>query len=269
MQEILSGHLTSLRHWHAGKPQNALAIHCSLAHAGAWSNLAAALPELAITAPDLPGHGHSAAWDGQELLHDVATAAGHDLLGRLCALQDGPVDLLGHSFGATVALRLALEAPQFVRRLVLIEPVLFSIALDSSEFAEFSAGYRAVDALIDRDPEQAAALFHGAWGYGSYGHLPAPQQRYMADRMPLIRAQNPVLLEDRPGLIAPGRLESFVAPVLLLEGGKSPAIIPVIQSRLAARLPCARREIIAPAAHMLPLTHAARCAACIGDFQTG
>lgn len=257
----IGGQPTAVRHWGQGSRQ-ALALHCSLAHSGAWAGLAAALPDWRLTAPDLPGHGRSANWDGGEGLHDVATRMGHALVEAL----PGPVDLIGHSFGATIALRMALERPDRIRRLVLIEPVLFSIALDSAEFAAFASGYGAVDAATDARPAEAAALFHAAWGSGDFADLPKLQQNYMIERMPLVRAQNPVLLEDAPGLVAPGRLEGLALPVLLMEGAESPPIIAAIHRRLAARLPDARRFVQPGAAHMLPITHAAAVGAAIRAF---
>lgn len=257
----IGGHPTAVRHWGKG-PREALALHCSLAHSGAWSGPAAALPEWRVTAPDLPGHGRSAPWDGTEGLHDVATHMGHALVEAV----DGPVDLIGHSFGATIALRMALERPDRVRRLVLIEPVLFSITRGSAAFDAFASGYAAVDAATDATPAEAAALFHDAWGAGDFAALPKAQQHYMIERMPLVRAQNPVLLDDAPGLVAPGRLEGFAAPVLLMEGAESPPIIAAIHDRLAARLPDARRFRQPGAGHMLPITHAVEVGAAVRDF---
>lgn len=259
----LGGHPTALRHWGQGGRQ-VLALHCSLAHSGAWSGLAAGLAGVRFTAPDLPGHGRSADWPGARDLHETATAMAVALADRI----GGPLDLIGHSFGATVALRLALERPDLLRSLVLVEPVLFSAVrrAGGAEYAAFASGYAGVNALIGSDPAQAAALFHATWGQGSFADLPARQRDYMIRRMPLVAGQNPVLLDDLPGLTAPGRLEALARPVLLLEGAQSPPVIAAIQQVLAARLPQAWRVVVPGAAHMLPISHAAAVAGHIGGF---
>lgn len=253
--------MSGYRQWHAGG-RAAVALHCSLAHAGAWSGLAAALPQLALTAPDLPGHGHAPPLAPGQDLHDAAVA-----IGLVAIAQAGPpVDLIGHSFGGTVALRIALEWPALVRSLTLIEPVLFSILRGSAAYDAFAQGYGAVDAAMDADPAGAAALFHGVWGQGAFDRLPALQRRYMSDRMPLVRAQNPVLLDDRPGLVTPGRLEVLALPVLLIEGAESPPVIAGIQQALATRLPQVRRVVVPGAAHMVPITHPGEVAGAMADF---
>ena len=227
----------------------AVALHCSLAHGGAWSGLAAALPELAFTAPDLPGHGRAADLAAGQDLHDAACQIGR------AALGDTPNVLIGHSFGATVALRLALEAPERVRLLVLIEPVLFCAARGMPEYEDFVEAYASVHSAMMSNSATAASLFHRMWGHGDFARLPPTQQAYMAARMPLVAAQDAVLVEDRERLLAPGRLEALDLPVLLLEGAQSPPIVAAIQSVLAARLPRVKRAIVPGAAHMLPITH--------------
>ncbi len=95
-------------------PRQALLIHCSLGHAGGWSRMVAALDDLVTAiAYDLPGHGRSADWDGTTNIQDVSTAMAVDLLEDQA--KGKPVDVIGHSFGGTVALRLAVERPDLVR----------------------------------------------------------------------------------------------------------------------------------------------------------
>ena len=80
-----------------------------MAHSGAWDGVAHALSDrLHLVAPDLVGHGRGPAWDRAQDFHDQTTeaACGH--------LPKAPCHLIGHSFGATVALRLALEHPDRV-----------------------------------------------------------------------------------------------------------------------------------------------------------
>lgn len=261
MQEVLGGHPTAFRHWDHG-PRQALALHCSLAHAGAWSGVAAALPGVCLTAPDLPGHGRSGDWDPATDLHATATRVAGALAERIGA----PLDLIGHSFGATVALRLALERPELVRSLTLVEPVLFVIARGTPAFEAFIGDYADVEQRLAGEPEAAAALFHRAWGAGTLEHLPEAQRRYMVERMPLVGAQNHVLLDDVPGLTAPGRLEGFDRPVLLVEGADSPPVVAAIHDALAARLPKARRLVVPGAGHMVPISHPRIVAAAIAGL---
>jgi pimeloyl-ACP methyl ester carboxylesterase len=70
---------------------------------------------------DLRGHGRS---DRPPTGYDLPTMAG-DLSTVLDAVSpEGPADLVGHSYGALVALRLALTSPGRVRSLALVEAPL-------------------------------------------------------------------------------------------------------------------------------------------------
>ena len=244
--------LAPVRVWDRGDPRPVLAVHCSLAHAGAWSGLVERLHGLTLTAMDLPGHGRAPDWDGIADLQDLAT---RDAI-ALAEAQGRPVDLFGHSFGATVCLRIALERPDLVRSLVLVEPVLFAAARSHAAFAGFQARHEAVAAAMATNRAEAAALFHADWGNGeSLADLPDRQRHYIIDRIHHIAAQSAALVDDRAGLTRPGGLEAVAVPVLLIEGSESPAIIEAIQGVLAARLPLASRLIVPGAGHMVPITH--------------
>ncbi|MBI1171709.1 alpha/beta fold hydrolase [bacterium] len=250
------------RSWMRGGPRPVLALHCSLAHSGAWSGLAARLQGVTVTAIDQMGHGAAEDWDGVSDLHGAATEAAILMAERLG--QGAGIDLFGHSFGATVALRMALARPDLVRSLTLVEPVIFAAAKawDPAVHAAFRARHLEFARLIGAGQREAALrVFHGDWGTGeALDALPARTRSYMLDRIHLIEAQNPVLLDDAAQMLRPGGLEAVEAPVLLIDGAKSPPVIEAVQSALAARLPRVRRVSVPGAGHMVSITHAAEIA---------
>jgi lipase len=265
---VYGGVPTQVRVFGAGI--SALALHCSLGHAGVWAGLAQAMPGVALTAIDLLGHGRSGDWDGRADYHGAAT---RQAMGALAAMPGGPVHLVGHSFGATVALRMALQDLDRVASLTLIEPVLFCAARAAGgpEFAAHITQHTdfAV-ALAVKDLPLAAAAFQAIWGRDTpFEALPAHQQAYITDRIGLIAAQNATLLDDAAGMLAFGGLEGLGVPVLLLEGAQSPAVIGAVTTELARRLPQVQRAVVPGAGHMLPVTHAADCARIVGDFIAG
>lgn len=247
-----------------------LALHAALAHGGAFGPLAAHLPQADITTPDFIGHGRAASWDGFSDYHSACTRDAIAGAAQLAHRSGGAVDIIGHSFGATVALRLALERPEVIRSLVLIEPVLFAAARadEAPEFRAYAAQHAVVTALLDSgEIEDAAALFHQSWGDGrSYAALPRATRAYISHRMPLIGAQTGGVLGDSGGIMGYLRLESCPIPTLLLRGAHSPPIIAAIHRALASRLPNAQDSVIGGAGHMLPLTHPAECARAVEKF---
>lgn len=270
-EDLIAGHLTPWRVWHRGADRPVLALHCSLAHAGAWSGLVEQLHGVTVTALDQPGHGRSAAWDGVQDLHELTTAIAADMAGRVG--DNGPIDLFGHSFGGTVALRLAMERPDLVRSLTLVEPVIFAAAREVTGpvYADFCAVHLAIaDLILSGDHLGGARKFHAMWGTGSaFDDLPEGQKRYIVERIHLIAAQTPVLLHDAAGLMSPGRLEGISVPVLLVDGGDSPPIIDAVQSVLAGRLARASRLVVPGAGHMVPITHAAAMAPAVQAHLAG
>ncbi len=256
------GHRTCIRRLGDGK-RKALLIHCSLAHCGAWTGVMDHLgPGLGALAFDLPGHGQSDAWDGRTDPHDLSTAMAADLLGT------DEMELVGHSFGATVALRLALEHPRQVRSLTLIEPVLFAAAHGTMAFDAFTGRHSQVmDAIARGDDEQAAQAFMIDWGGGAdWAALPRRQRGALRAGIGFVGASDAALSQDRAGILAPGRLEALDRPVLLLEGANSPPIVAAIHDVIAARLPDRRRVRVPGAGHMLPVTHPAAVAAALARF---
>jgi lipase len=217
------------------------------------------MPGWEATGVDLPGHGAAPDWDGVTDYGDAAHALADMALGV------GTDVLVGHSFGAVVALRLALSRPGAVGRLVLIEPVLFAAARGTLAYAANAAAFAPYVAAMEAGDSLAATrAFTGIWGDGrAVDALPQLARDALVSRIHLIAAGAPTLHEDRAGLLAPGRLEGLGCPVTLIEGGDSPAVIGAIHAHLAARLPRVARVVIPGAGHMVPLTHPAQVAATV------
>ena len=229
----------------AGAP--ALFIHPSLASRRALEPLAATLPDLDPAWLDLPGHGSSSDAPDDLLRRSAAAAA---------TALDRPAFVLGHSFGAVVALRLALDGAP-VERLVLVEPVLFAAARGSDAYRAHETGFQPVaEALARDDTETAARAFLTLFGDGTpWDALPDRVRASMARRMWTIAATRPDLVEDRTGILAPGVLGALDMPVLLVRGSDTHPVIPEIHRALLARLPRATEVVIDGAGHMAPITH--------------
>lgn len=237
-----------------------LALHCTIAHSGAWRGVAALMEnEAAFVAPDMFSHGRSPDWDGQGDFPDLMIQA-------VSRLLDKPMDVVGHSFGAMIALRLAVEHPHLVRTLTLIEPVFFAVAAQDMPdlVARQSQAARPVfEALEAGDTALAARLFNRAWGDGGsrWPDLREETRAAMTRGIHILPASNSAIYDDRPGLLRPGVLQSLKMPVLLLRGSRTEEVITVVNDGLARRIPHAQSDVVEGAGHMLPITHPAETAA--------
>jgi pimeloyl-ACP methyl ester carboxylesterase len=169
-----------------------------------------------------------------------------------------------------VALRLALERPATVGRLVLIEPVLMAAARVRPDYQALLSIYATFEAaLAAGDPMLAARRFTEVWGTGvAWLQMREDQRRSMAGRIGVIPAQNGALFDDSAGLLNPGRLEALDKPVLLMEGAQSPEVVAAVLDTLQDRLPNATRRCIEGAGHMLPITHPGDVAEIVKPFLT-
>ena len=248
-------------------PQKALLLHCALAHSKVWTPLAMRLSEeLTMIAPDMPGHGRSAAWDQRSDLHDQVTAIALD-----CLADGGHV--IGHSFGATVALRLAIEAPDKVQSLTLIEPVLFAAARESDVYVfqtYLDASQEFGAALEQGDWAKGAADFISIWGDGrTWDELGEKERTLLSSQMPFIRETEPCLVADANGLLSEGRPEAIQCPTQLIRGAESEPVIAAIHATLAKKIPNAFDAVVAGAGHMVPITHPEQVAALVKPLITG
>jgi pimeloyl-ACP methyl ester carboxylesterase len=165
--------------------------------------------------------------------------------------------LIGHSFGATIALRLALESPYKVASLTLIEPVFFAAAKGRPSHAPHRASEEAFFEVYHQgDMLAAARVFNRLWGGGvPWDSFRSDMQQAMAKGMPFVVGTEPSLWQDCHALLRPGGLETLDMPVTLVRGSKTVPIITDVHAGLSARIPQAQEIVVPKAAHMLVLTH--------------
>lgn len=249
-----AGHRVGWRRAGQGRTP-ALLAHCSLAHSRAFKGLMAELDQnLSMTAFDLPGHGASGPpLPGQTMQQAVGDIA------RSFLDETGPAHLIGHSFGGTAFLRLAVEAPDLVLSLTLIEPPFYPAAraigapeMQVQDTLDMPARLR----FAEGDMAGAAELFYAGWGFGlPWKTVPEDQRDYMIATMPHVEGCGTLLNSDQAGILAPGRLERISCPVLLMRGEDSPPAIAAVFRALEPRLADVRTVVVPGAGHMLPLTH--------------
>ncbi len=243
-------------------PEEALVLHCMLAQARSLDMMMAKMGnDMSMIAADLPGHGLSEDWDKSRDYAEMARDMGLGLLER-------PAHIVGHSFGGYTALRIAVDQPEMVRSLTLIEPVFFAASqYDAAAlFKTYKRESRAfMGAIAVGDVVAAARAFTGIWGDGSaWESLKPDAMDYITQRMPLIAATERALVEDNGNVWE--RLSQIDVPCLLIEGQNSPPVIAAIQTALEGQIPNTTREVVEGAGHMAPLTHAVEVAALVSGF---
>lgn len=107
---------------HRGRGPAVVLVHGS--NGVSWDFPEALIEDLArdhsVLVLDRPGHGHSSAGGAEPGLASGARAV-LDVIG---ALGGGPAIVVGHSYGAAVALRAALDGPERVRGVLAVSPAL-------------------------------------------------------------------------------------------------------------------------------------------------
>ncbi|MFT6774780.1 MAG: pimeloyl-ACP methyl ester carboxylesterase [Paracoccaceae bacterium] len=234
-----------------------LFAHCSLAHSGLWKPMLEALaPERPTLAADMPAHGRSAAPGPEQSLQRVAVAGCIALAERVGA----PIHMVGLSLGGAVLGRLALERPDLVRSVTLIEPVWFHLLRANGRVSaaeEEEAAMGAVQRTMEAgDPTAAVQAFMDRWGApGGYERL-SPEAREAAGRIYVELARDfDLVVGHPPGQVEAADIALMRPPAMLMSGAGTPRPATEVLDVIADALPAARRRVIEGAGHLSPVTH--------------
>ena len=243
---------------HASFTSTVVLLHSSASSSRQWQSLAATLaPRHVAHAVDLYGHGARAPWPGPGALtlEDEAT-----LVVPLLAAGGGG-HLVGHSYGAAVALKVAALRPDLVRSLAVYEPVFFAWLEDNPMQA--IAG--AIRSDVERgDAAAAARRFVDFWsGEGAWNSTPPGAQQSIVGRMPAVAAQFHAVFEEP---LRVGDLSALAMPMLFLSGSRTVAVTRRLAAIARHALAHARHEVLRGLGHMGPVTHASQFNSRVATF---
>jgi len=240
----------------------AVCLHASASSSHQWQTLSAALEgRIRTIAPDLVGYGRGDRFrnsgrfqldqEVQNVLRQIKEETGKD---------NGPLHLVGHSYGAAVALQIALRYPERVASLTLYEPtqflLLFGEGLKSSQGREILALRSCMRASTKAlfGSWAAAEKFVDYWsGKGAWNGMPLRRKLALALRMPKVAAEFEAILSANVSATDFSRLNM---PVRLILGSKTRATARKVTEILSDILPQVELVTVAGADHMAPTTHA-------------
>lgn len=257
IQAFVGPHGTLVHMFAAGAGAPVLAIHGSGMHGQMWRGMLSGMnDEFRLHCPDLYGYGQSEPLPMQQrmTLEDNAK-----LIGALLRRFDRPVHVVGHAFGAAVALRAALDHPACLASMTLYEPLALHLLkpecgghAPAQRQIETMAGDMRIACLRGETREAARLFYDHCSGPGAFDAQPE-QRRIM------LAVQAPRLCLDMGMAFGPSQASatyrSLRMPVLLLNGSRSSGTLRLIAERLAGVLPLVRHAILPELGHLAPVTH--------------
>jgi pimeloyl-ACP methyl ester carboxylesterase len=251
----------------AGAGPGVVCFHSNASTSAQWRGLIDRLSsKYLVLAPDSYGSGKSPEWpsdrvislrDEVALIEPVLTRAGDSL------------SLVGHSYGAAVALVAALDKPERIRALALYEPTLFAILDAESPPPNQADGIRnavaAASAALDKGNRDAAAqAFIDYWmGEGSWAQIPEQRKPSIAESVTNVRRWAHALLTEPTPLAA---FRSLEVPFLYMVGKRSTASARGVARLLVSALPQVQLVEFENLGHMGPITHPEIVNAAIEEF---
>ncbi len=251
----------------SGAGPGVVCLHSNASSSSQWRALMEHLaPNFYLLAPDAYGAGKGPPWPGDRTLvlrDEVA------LLDPVITRAGEPCVLVGHSYGAAVALVAAVLEPSRFRALVMYEPTLFSLVDSESPPPNEVDGIRmvvaqAAVALAVGNHGDAAEHFIDYWmGAGSWAARTEAQRKSIEAAIVNVQGWSHALLHEPTPLAAFATLQM---PALLMVGKDSPESSRAVARRLVSTMPRLRTIEFEGLGHMGPITHPGLVNAAIDEF---
>lgn len=240
----------------AGSGEGVVCLHSNASSSSQWRALLERLaPRFHVLAADSYGAGRSPPWptDRRVRLRDEVM-----LLEGVFSRARDPFALVGHSYGAAVALIAATMHPKRVRALALYEPTLFALLDAESSAPNEADGIRsavaaAAAALEVGDRAAAARCFIDFWmGAGAWDRMPEARQDPIAASIIDVLGWAEALFGEPTPLAA---FAGLTVPVLYMVGKRSPSSSKGVARLLTGVLPQVEIVEFDDLGHMGPVTH--------------
>ena len=195
-----------------------------------------------------------APWSDNGTQYSQATHAA-DLAAFIRQLKVGPVHLVARSYGAGIAITMAVQHPELVRSLVLNEPPLPSILTNPEEqkvVSEDRKGMATVSAAAKAgNAEEATRLFHD-WVNGDPGNFERLSQASKSMLMDNARTVPLHLSAPPPPRVACEQLGQLKMPVMIVKGELTRPFFRVLSEAAHRCIPGSQLVTISNARHGSP-----------------
>ncbi len=214
-----------------------------------WARIARGLAPRRCVMPDWLGYGAS-----DPVMHGVKDwTIDLDAVLALIDAEEGPVDLVGHSYGGFLALRAALVRPDAVRRVAVHEPVLWNTLRTGGEQVHCES-FEAICAGLAEVPRGGEAWLEGFvdfWnGVGAWQALPPTRADVWRRNGAVISAEVHGLIDDRTPCTA---WSALAMPVLVTVGSGTATIEAHVCDILHGVVPGSVLTAV-PGGHMAPVS---------------
>lgn len=249
----------------SGEGQAVLFLPGSYSTTAAWRQVQRHLsPGYRLVTSSLSGYGGTV---DMRTRQDFGMAHEVQVVQELARRIGQPIHLVGHSFGGTVALAVALSRSVDVVSLSLFEanPLPLIRGQDGNKlYDETLRMSQAFEAAVDTGEPDAPARVIDFWGGpGVFAAMPQAVQAYCRETAAVNVLDWRTDFAFEIDAAACARLD---IPVLLVRGGEANAAMVAITDVLEHSLDDVRSCVVDGAGHFLITSHAARCATLLSAF---
>ena len=258
------GSIVHVAEFGAGLP--VMLLHAGGSSSRQWRRMGELLQDdFRLIAPDLLSFGQTGPWNGQGMLtHDIQADMVASIIEKTC---DGPVPIVGHSYGGATAMRLWVAHPEMVSCLILIEPLLTVLLAEAGEANLFEEYKTFAENFMNK---VEAGRIEEAWhdfldmrnGEGTWAALAADARKRFLDQSTqaadAFRANlaNPTTLSD---------CHDVSVPTLVMLGAETTAPDRRCAEIVRDAIPACTYAVIPEAGHMAPLSHPKDVAALVRE----